>query len=144
MNFPSLNAFCYERISEADSVSCLAQPRSITAYNAVMSLGALGLPDFVGTDPINLFTSLNGAFSGNCDGDDLGDECELGVRINWFGLAGVTYTYGIDGGGDPPGGGVGGNTVPEPESNLLIVIGLVLLALLRRRPVAMSGGRLTR
>ncbi|MDP1645792.1 MAG: choice-of-anchor E domain-containing protein [Thiobacillus sp.] len=145
LNIPSVNAFCYESISVAEPVLCLAQTSSTAnAYNALMPLGALGLLDFVGADPINLFTSLGGTFFGTCDGDDLADECALQVRINWFGLVGVTYTYGIDGGGDPPGGGGGGNTVPEPDSNLLIAIGLVLLALLRRRPVAMSGGRLTR
>lgn len=144
LNFPSVNGFCYESNSDGDPVSCLNNVFSPSTYDALMPLGALGLLDFVGTDPINLSTALNGTFSGVCDGDDVGDECELGVRINWFGLVGVTYTYEVDGRGDPPGGGDGGNTVPEPDSNLLIAIGLVLLALLRRRPIAMSSGRLTR
>lgn len=141
-NFPSANTFCYTSI--AAPVSCnkelLGSP---STYDALLPLGALGLLDFVGSDPINLFTLLNGTFSGVCDGDDEGDECVLGVAISWSGLVGVTYTYGIDGGGDPPWGGGGGNTVPEPDSNLLIAIGLVLLALLRRRPVARAAYALT-
>ncbi len=144
LNFPLVNGFCYKLISEAEAVSCFDNVFSSSTYNALMPLGALGLVDFVGTDPINLFTALNGTFSGVCDSDDLADECQLSVRIDWLGLVGVTYTYGIGGRGDPPGGGGGGNTVPEPDSNLLIAIGLVLLALLRRRPVAIAGGRLAR
>jgi hypothetical protein len=145
LNIPSKNAFCYEAISVAQPASCLAQVSSTgNAHNALMPLGALGLLDFVGTDPINLFTLLNGTFSGTCDGDDLADECELSVRINWRGDVGVTYTYGVTGPGDPPGGGDGGTPVPEPDSTLLFVIGLITLAFLRRRPAAMSGGPLTR
>jgi hypothetical protein len=143
LNIPSVNAFCYEAIDEAEPVSCLAQPpTTATAYSALMPLGALGLPEFVGTDPINLFTLLSGTFSGTCDSDDTHDECALGVRIDWSGLVGVTYTYAATQPGDPAGGG-GSNTVPEPASILLIAIGPIMLALIRRRASLCRAGGTT-
>lgn len=138
LNFPSVNGFCYELISDAVDASCLDNVFSPSTYDALMPLGALGLLDFVGTDPINLLTALNGTFSGVCDSDDVGDECELGVRITWSGLVGVTYTYGIDGGGDPPGGGDDGNSVPEPTTLVLFGLAGLGLALSRRRSKALG------
>lgn len=151
LNFPSVNGSCYEQQTGPlldGYISCHDYASSgSSTYDALMPLGALGLTDFVGTDPINLFTALNGTFSGTCDSDD-GDSgehdyCEiLQASIDWSGLVGVTYTYAIDGGGgDPTGGGGsdgGSHMVPEPGTNLLIAIGLSLLALLRRRPAAMK------
>lgn len=138
LNFPSVNGFCNELISDAGNASCLDNVFSPSTYDALMPLGALGLLDFTGTDPINLFTALNGTFSGVCDSDDVGDECELGVRITWSGLVGVTYTYGIDGGGDPPGGGDDGNSVPEPTTLVLFGLAGLGLALSRRRSKALG------
>jgi hypothetical protein len=135
----TLGAFCEQSkedydgaSSSADDVFCNRITSLMFAFDDTVPLGGLGVSDFVGLDPLDVFFQMRGTVTGNCDSNDIGDVCNVrpSTQVVWSGDVIVTYTYAPDGGGD---GGGGGPTVPEPGATLLVAGALGASGLRRLR-----------